>query len=206
MTQARNFARAVAVAAAFAGLAGCATTRPTTEVTRFHLGGPIASGLVLVEPADPARSGGLEAQSFAAEVERGWQGLGFTPTRDRARAEYVSTFDWASGARPGAAGGGSGVSIGIGGGGGYGGGVGLGGAITLPLGGRSDGVVAVNQLNVTLRRRSDSTAVWEGRAYLEASRRSPAGSLASAFPQLVDAVFREFPGPSGATVRYKPGT
>lgn len=202
------FLRAAAAAAAL-GLAACAGTTPAPQVTRFHLNAPIPQGTVFVEAVDPAAAGSLEYRSYADEVARGWQRLGFQPARTRAEADYVSTVLLQSATRPRAPRQ-SPVSIGVGVGGGsfgrrggsFGGGsVGVG----LPLGGaRRGSTVAFSELTVTLRRASDASAVWEGRAGVETLAASPNGSLTSAVPQLVDALFGDFPGRSGETTRYRP--
>lgn len=195
------------IAALALGLSACATT-PRPDVVRFHLGAQIAPGTVYVEPVDPAASQSLEYRIYADEVRDGWRRLGFTPADTRAGTEYVSTIALTSAMRPGGPSR-SPVSVGIGGGGGsYGRGGGFGGGgigISLPLGRRSSNNVALTELTVTLRRRSDSSAVWEGRAAVEAPTSARTGAAPQTVPTLVDALFSDFPGPSGVTTRYRPG-
>lgn len=189
--------------AVLTALAACATT-PTAQVTRFHLGDQIARGTVYVEPADPSKPAGLEFETYAARVRDAWARQGFKPVTARTGAEYVSVVTYGMTMRSGV-GSGSPVSVGVGGGtGGYGGGVGMG--ISFPLGKSQSGDVAISSLGVTLRRASDATSIWEGRASVEAKKGSTQGSMTGAAPLLVDAVFSEFPGTSGTTSTYKPRT
>lgn len=54
-------------------------------------------------------------------------------------------------------------------------------------------------LSVILLRQTDNQKVWEGRAINTASVGSQQATLTWAVPALADALFREFPGPSGVT-------
>ena len=71
------FLRAGAILLA-ASLAGCATTESgpggarlgETEVTRFHLGVPVAHGQIAIEAADPRASGTPEFRTYADIVGR----------------------------------------------------------------------------------------------------------------------------------------
>jgi hypothetical protein len=184
--------------------AGCAGTgavdvRPGAEVTRFHLGNNPARGEIAIEPLDPAMRGSFEFGRIAAAVERqlalqGWRVV------QNPRSEQVATVTLEQSAREGARRR-SGLSIGIGGGT-YGGGVGVGGGVTLPIGGGSRaGQVVLTQLSVRLQRRSDGTAIWEGRAHSEAAGGTPQAQPAIAAEQLAAALFQGFPGESGRTIR-----
>ena len=182
-------------------VAACTTT-PQAQVSRFHLGGQIARGTVFVEPVDPTKPASLEFEAYAERVRDAWGRLGFRPVTERAGAEYVSVVSFSVGSRTGVSSG-SPVSVGVGGGtGSYGGGVGMG--VSFPIGGSRSGEVTISQLGVTLRRASDATAIWEGRALVEAKRGSAQGSMTGAAPLLVDAIFSDFPGRSGTTTVYKP--
>lgn len=190
------------------GIAGCATTpRYGADVTRFHLGQPIARGTVFIEPADPAQAQGLEFRQYAAAVAERLRAAGFQPVDRRTGAELVGVLGYAQTTRAGLEQS-SPFSIGIGGGGFGGGrrsGVGVGGGVSIPLGKRRRNEVNVNLLTLTLRRISDSTTVWEGRAIGEARADTPYAGLGDSVPVLADALMRDFPGPSGQTTRYTPG-
>ena len=175
-------------------IGACATPSGPIEATRFHLGQVNERGTVAIEPA-PVGPGGMEFGLYASAVAQELQRLGFAPVDGVGQSLYVATVDVRTGARERS--GRSPVSIGIGGGtGGYGGGVG--GGISFGLGGNR-GLVVGTQLSVQLKRRSDQTVVWEGRARGEAAERD-SGALAQ---RLAFALFRDFPGESGRTISVR---
>lgn len=175
------------------GVAACTTPSTPVEVTRFHLGHMNERGTVAIEPAPGAPVGmkfGIYANAVANELTR----LGFAPVDAVGQSLYVAVVDVRTGARE-RAGGGSPVSIGIGGStGGWRSGVG--GGISFGLGGNRGGLVVGTHISVQLKRRSDQTIVWEGRARGEAAERD-SGALAQ---RLAIALFRDFPGESGRTI------
>jgi len=187
-----------ALAATAAILAGCAT-RPEADVTRFHLGQPVARASVFVAPLDPAAAATLEFRTYATGVAGALRDAGFTPVDRGADAELIAVVAAQQTTRE-SLDRGTGVSIGIGGGS-YGGSVGIGGGVTIPLGKRKPNEIAVNLLSIQLKRRSDNSVVWEGRAVAEAKAGSEAASLSVAVPRLAQALMQGFPGPSGRTVR-----
>jgi hypothetical protein len=193
---------------AVALLAGCATDQGAgvqagTAVTRFHLGQPIARGQIAVEPSDPADRGSLEFAQQAAAVEAELTRLGWTVAQGNARSEQVALVHVSQVARD-ARRARSGVSIGVGAGtGGYrGGGVGVGVGGTIPVGGGANQIVTT-QLSVRIQRRSDATVAWEGRAETEARAGAPLASPGAAVSRLAEALFRDFPGESGRTIRLR---
>lgn len=196
----RPFARAAFVALLLAA-GGCATDRFAADVTRFHLGGAIARGTVFVEP-ESGPGDGLAFRQYAAAVGERLRQAGFAPVATRAEAEFVAMLGVAQATRS-ALPGDSPVRVGVGAGGG-GGGFGLGGGISIPIGKRKSSDVQLNTLTLTLRRKSDQTRVWEGRATAEARGGTAYAGLPDAVPMLADALLRDFPGPSGATTRYTP--
>lgn len=178
-------------------VAACTTSSTgPVQVTRFHLGGPGVAerGTVAIEPA-PGVQPGMEFDTYGAAVAQQLQGLGYAAVDKVAQSLYVAVVDVRTGTRESERRG-SGVSIGLGGGtGGFGSGVG--GGVSFGLGGDRGGRLVVGtQLSVQLKRRSDQTIVWEGRARGEASERD-SGGLAQ---RLADALFRGFPGESGRTI------
>jgi hypothetical protein len=196
IARARGFPamRPLLILLACLGLAACATT-PRADVQRFHLSQPIPKGSVHVAPADAAAAGSLSAQvqgqAVAAELTR----LGFTIEPDRQKAEYLALFQVTETARPGQARGPR-MSVGIGGGTSIGRNVGIGGSVNVPVGPTPQpGTVRTTTLAVTISRQSDKTMVWEGRASKEVR------DGGQNFPVLANALFRDFPGPSGQTVR-----
>ena len=191
-------------------LAGCAMemgggASTGASVTRFHLGQPIARGQISVESADPGNANSLEFNQIAASVERELGRLGWTVDKGNVRTEQVAlvrvdqALRAASRRR-------SGLSVGLGvGGGSWGrsGGVGVGVGGTVPVGGRGANQVVATQLSVRIQRRSDATVAWEGRAETEARAGSEQASRTAAADRLAGALFRDFPGESGRTIRVR---
>ena len=97
------------------------------------------------------------------------------------------------------------VSIGLGGGsfsGGRRGGVGVGGGLSFGIGGKKRDVIA-GELQVQLRRRSDNTVVWEGRAMTESVSGTAGSDPRDGAARLAEAMFKDFPGESGITTTVK---
>ena len=204
---ARNFAiRALLIGTALA-LAGCAAQMPEARVTRFHLGQPIAPGQVTVEPRDPTMAKDLEFQSYARIVQGELGRIGFGIAPDLTRSELVAVTEVQRSWRPVGEAQRSSVSIGLGGGGGGGwhGGtsVGLGGAVSFPIGKPRQRMDVLTQLSIQLKRRSEGTVIWEGRAETVARDGTPQASPEAAVARLANAMFRGFPGQSGETITVK---
>jgi hypothetical protein len=191
-------------------LAGCAMemgggAASGAQVTRFHLGQPIARGQISVEAADPADANSLEFTQIAASVERELGRLGWTVDKGNVRTEQVALVRVDQAARE-AARRRSGLSVGVGvGGGSWGrhGGVGVGVGGTVPITGGGANQVVATQLSVRIQRRSDATVAWEGRAETEARAGSEQASRSAAADRLAGALFRDFPGESGRTIRVR---
>ncbi|HVQ07735.1 MAG TPA: DUF4136 domain-containing protein [Allosphingosinicella sp.] len=196
---------------AFCGLAllaGCAMdmggASSDASVTRFHLGQQIARGPIAIEPADPADAGSLEFEQVANAVGRELARLGWTVEPRNGRSEQVAVVAIAQGARPGGRGGGLSIGLGVGGAS-YGrrSGVGVGVGGTIPVTGNRPNMLVGTELSVRIQRRSDATVAWEGRAQIEARGGSPLASRAGAADKLAWALFRDFPGESGRTIRVR---
>ena len=74
---------------------------------------------------------------------------------------------------------------------------------TVPVAGYGRTQVVATQLGVRIQRRSDGSVAWEGRAEMEARGGTPAASRAAAADRLATALFRDFPGESGRTIRVR---
>ncbi len=201
----KRFASCLGALAGLALLSGCmADAGPTPpSVTRFHLGQPIARAVIAIEPGDPADVSSLEFDAVADAVSRELTRLGWTVDKHNARSEQVAIVSVAQESRIAPRR--SGLSIGIGGGtGSYGrhGGVGVGGGVSVPVGRTTNQLVAT-QLAVRIQRRSDATVAWEGRADYEARAGTPDAARAAAANRLAAALFRDFPGESGRTIRVR---
>ena len=185
-------------------LAGCAT-EPATQVTRFHLGQPIARGQITVEPLVPAMRGTPEFETYAGIVAGELARNGFNAVPNLATSEQVAAIAVEFGTRSGPPRGGLTLGLGVGGGSyGYrGGGVGGGAGVSLPVSGGRARELTATRLIVQIKRRSDGTTVWEGRAETVAPAGSPAAQPADAVARLTTAVFAGFPGISGRTITVK---
>jgi hypothetical protein len=200
-------------------LSGCETTGAggPVQVTRFHLAEPIAPGTFQVTatpaegPGSPIAPDSLELKSYADAVGAELTRLGFSPAADPATAEIAVSVVVDRGSRPDPRPHGASVSFGIGGGtfggGGYRhrSGVGIGGDVgtTVPIGGNEPRYLIGTRMQVQIKRRSDGSTVWEGRAMTEAPGSSQAASPLTAVQKLAHALFTGFPGESGKTVTVK---
>jgi hypothetical protein len=179
-------------------LAGCASN-PQTRVTRFHLGEPIARGQITVEPLLPADQGSPEFRTYASIVGAELARLGFTEAPGLSKSEQVAAVvvDRAFYDGPPR----SSFSIGIGGAT-FGRHTGVGGGVNVPVAGKPSQNVAT-RLTVQIKRRSDGTTIWEGRAETNGRFGEPGSQPAEAVRKLANAMFRDFPGVSGRTINVK---
>jgi hypothetical protein len=179
-----------------ASLAGCSTTSgggggrsaPGLEVARFHLGEPIARAQIAIEPYDRADANSPDFPAAAAAVERELTRLGWTVQRTMGQSEQIALVDLTQGSREAIA---AQTSARIGR-----------GVAPLPATGSSAGITAT-LLEVGIRRRSDGTVFWEGRAVGEARTGSSEAAGAAMANRLAPALFRDFPGESGRTIRIR---
>ena len=175
---------------------GCATSNRGdnggaggVEVGRFHLGEQtIARSQIAIEPFDRADSNQPAYAGYAAAVARELTRLGWTVVPSTGRSEQVALIDVQQGSREAiaaltAARIGRGVS-------------------PLPAEGSSANVTAT-LLEVGIRRRSDGTVFWEGRAVTEARTGTAEAATSAAVERLASALFRDFPGDSGRIVRVR---
>lgn len=182
-------------------IAACATPQGPIEVTRFvdpAGSARLGQGTVFVESA-PGSYDGLEAAPYKAAVAAELSRLGYRES-NRANASQIAQVridrftETAEGRR-------SPVSVGVGGStGSYGSGVGLGVGINLGGGPRP---TTGTQLGVTLRDAAGGANLWEGRADIRTTDRSPLADRSANAQALAAALFREFPGRSGETVQVK---
>ncbi|HEY1603993.1 MAG TPA: DUF4136 domain-containing protein [Allosphingosinicella sp.] len=184
-----------------AALAGCATNpgegpRPGTQATRFHLGEPIARGPIAIEAAVPAETNTPEFRAYADIVARHLTQLGWPVVNGVGNSEQVAIVNvqqssLAEMRRPP-------VTIGIGGGS-YGWHGGVGGGVAFPVGGGARPLVGT-LLEVRIKRRSDGTVFWEGRASIVARPGGPDAQPVPAVEKLANLLFQDFPGDSGRTI------
>lgn len=189
-----------------ASLAGCTTTwgddggaRYGTEATRFHLGDPIARGPIAVEALTPSETATPEFRAYADIVARHLTQLGWTVVSGVGNSEQVAIVNvqqrsLADVRRPP-------VTIGVGGGS-YGWHSGVGGGVSFPGGGGARQLVGT-LLEVRIKRRSDGTVFWEGRATTQARPAAPEAQPVAAVEKLAAILFQDFPGESGRTIRTR---
>jgi hypothetical protein len=165
-------------------LAACATTsggageQGGTEITRMHLGQPVAKGQIAVEAFEPADANSPEFRSYSASVQRQLTRLGWTVVNTAGRSEQVALIDVEQGSRGALQS--RGMRIGAG----------------AAAGGASDAMATM--LEVRIKRRSDGSVIWEGRAISDAG-----GDRSAAVERLSEALFQDFPGESGRTIRTR---
>ncbi|WP_336957827.1 DUF4136 domain-containing protein [Sphingobium aquiterrae] len=191
----------VALAALALPLAGCATAVPPVEVTRFHTGAPATSGTFTVEEMIGNPDVSLEFRTYAAAVSQQLQAVGFS-AGDAKSSDVIASVAFRRGFRPsGIDRSGKPVSVGVGGStGSYGSGLGIG--IGINLSGKPKDIVST-EMSVRIKRRSDGAVIWEGRALTEAKEGTPASQPGLVAGKLAQALFKDYPGQSGQTIRVK---
>ncbi len=201
-----------------AALAACATPF-NANVTRFQTQLPAPQGQSFAVVADdPALAGGLEFSQYAAHVEQQMQRLGYTPASSPETANLLVRFDYGVdrgrervrrtgfsdpfydpwyGYSPFRHRGGWGYRR-IGYPGFYRGGPWAFGFHDPFFGGGYDSyTVYTSGIEMKIDRRADSQRLFEGKA----EALSTSNRLQYLVPNLVDAMFTDFPGESGRTVR-----
>jgi hypothetical protein len=182
---------------------GCtATTRNgPIDVTRYHLGQPITERTtVAIEPIEAGATVSPEYQLYADAVRVELERLGYVKGGNDMASGYIAAVGFKRMSR-GAYREPAPFSIGLGGGsysGGRRGGVGVGGGLSFGIGGKTRELY-VSELSVQLRRRSDNTTIWEGRAVTQSAGDQPVETAA----RLAGALFKGFPGESGVTITVK---
>lgn len=161
-------------------LSGCSTLRgggaavAGSEVTRFHLGQPIARSSIAVEAFDAADANSPEFQRYSAAVAQELARLGWTVVNTPGQSEQVALIDVTQGSA-------SRMRVGVA------------GAV------RPTQATATN-LEVRIKRRSDGTVFWEGRGSDELRGQASPEQRVGAVQRLASAMFRDFPGESGRTI------
>lgn len=178
-----------------AALAACAggggKVRPAAggvDVARFHLGEPVARAQIAVEPFDKADGNRPEFPAYSAAVARQLTRLGWTVVPSTTQSEQIALIDLEQGSREAVAA----LSAAR---------IGRGISGSAPVGASAN--VTATLLEVAIRRRSDGTVFWEGRAVGEAPTGSAEAARTAAVERLAEALFRDFPGESGRTIRVR---
>lgn len=188
------------------GLSACATPFKA-DVSRFAVPLPAPQGQSFaVVPEDPKLAGGLEFATYANSVATEMQDLGYTRAATPQNADLLVRFDYRvdngrERVRTDFNGAGFGASR-FGPWGPWGGwrGAGWGLGFNDPFFGGPDVrsyTVYTSGIDLKIDRAADGQRLFEGKA--EAVSRS--NRLTSLVPNLVDAIFTDFPGNSGETLR-----
>ena len=209
MPSLKTIARAALPVALALGLSACATTPFRADVSRFAVPLPAPQGQTFAVVAeDPKLAGGLEFATYANAVAAELNQLGYARAASPEVADMLVRFDYRVDngrervrTTPGAIGIGAGRWGPWGPWGGWGNGFGgWGYGFNDPFFGGPDVrsyTVFTSGVDVKIDRRVDGQRLFEGKA--EAVSRS--NRLPNLVPNLVDALFTDFPGNSGETVR-----
>lgn len=206
MPSIKTLTRAALPVALALGLSACATNTFKADVSRFAVPLPAPQGQTFAVVAeDPKLAGGLEFATYANAVAAELTQIGYTKAASPEAADMLVRFDYrVDGGRErvrtdfnGAAGFGPWGRWGGWGGGGFGA---WGYGFNDPFFGGPDVrsyTIYTSGVEVKIDRRADGQRLFEGKA--EAVSRS--NRLPRLVPNLVDALFTDFPGNSGETVR-----
>lgn len=193
--------RLAAATLLFCPALGACTTAYTgpVEVTRFVADNPVGLGSGTIALSFPEEMSNANAQgAFAAAVSAELERLGYTLTDAGAPASQTAAIRTQRTAVERT---GSNNPVTVGGGastGTFGSGVGLG--VGINLGGGRSGPEITSQLEVRITSASGET-LWEGRAQLPTSIKSPYSEVDTSARTLAAALFQDFPGGNGETVQ-----
>jgi hypothetical protein len=199
----KSFTRLALPVALAIGLSACSTPFKA-DVSRFAVPLPAPQGQSFAVVAeDPKLAGGLEFATYANSVAAELEQIGYTRAASPESADMLVRFDYrVDGGRERVRTDFNGAAFGPWGRwGGWGGGYGAWGfGFNDPFFGGPDVrsyTVYTSGVDVKIDRRADGQRLFEGKA--EAVSRS--NRLPRLVPNLVDALFTDFPGNSGETVR-----
>lgn len=211
MTRFKKIGLFAAPALALVGLTGCATSFKA-DVARFQqLPAPAGQSFAIVSD-DPRLAGGLEFGHYAELVGRRLSQTGYVAASDPARADLIVrvAYDVDNGREKVRSTGFAGGPYGGWGGGGWGWGGGRWGRpwgygfydpwLFGPGGGYNDVssyTVYTSDLSVKIDRAADNRRLFEGKA----SAQSLSNKLTYLVPNLIDAMFTNFPGQNGESVK-----
>ena len=180
-------------------LTACVVPTGPVEVTRFNRaaeGVPYGKGSFAVAlVGESASDRSLSGSPYLAAVAREMQRIGYRDNTGNsdviAEVRFGATLVRLDRRAP--------VSVGVGGStGSYGSGVGVSFGFNL---GNGTAAQVQSSLAVRIVRRSDQVVIWEGTAVQFAKAGSPAAQPGIAASKLAEALFKDFPGVSGETIR-----
>ena len=192
--------RLAATTLAALGLAACVAPMGPVEVTRFHQPAALetlGTGTIAIEAAAGQDPASLELQSYRRAVAAELVSLGYSEVAEGTGTQVALVRIRRTDLQPNRDG--SPVSVGVGGStGSYGSGVGVG--IGLDLSGPPPEQVTT-ELGVMIRERATDETLWEGRARFTVRASSPLAQTQLGAPKMADALFLDFPGNNGETVK-----
>ena len=168
----------ILLAAALAGctsVGGGAAAMGGVDVSRTHLGQPIARAQIAVEPANPADANSPAFRASSAAVERELTRNGYTVVPMSRTSEQVARIEVREGSHAALTTGWAGVQP------------------------RRGAAANAMLLDVRIQRRSDGSVFWQGRAVDE----NAGADRGATVDRLAAALFRDFPGESGRTIRVR---
>jgi len=183
----------------FSVLTACVAPTGRVEVTRFNRaaeGVPYGAGSFAVAlVGESASDRSLAGSPYLAAVAREMQRIGYRDNSGNsdviAEVRFGATLVRLDRRAP--------VSVGVGGStGSYGSGIGVSLGFNL---GNGSAAQLQSSLVVRIVRRSDQMVIWEGTAVQLAKAGSPAAQPGMAASKLAEALFKDFPGVSGETIR-----
>lgn len=202
----RRLASALLVTATALGLSACATPAFKADVSRFAAQLPAPQGQTFaVVPEDPKLAGGLEFALYAKDVGEELAKVGYTPAASPEAADLLVRFDYGvdNGRERVRT---TGAGVGAGAFGPWGGFGGFGFRRNFAFGFYDPWLAGPNvrsytvytgDVDVKIDNARTGERLFEGRA--ESVSRS--NRLQTIVPNLVDALFTDFPGNSGETLR-----
>ncbi|MGD8325329.1 MAG: DUF4136 domain-containing protein [Sphingomonadales bacterium] len=182
-------------------LGACSTPKFEADVVRFHTlsaANEFQNKSITVVPQYEEQNG-LEFSSYADAVGQKLAGLGFTPAANQEEADFLAVLDY--NIQPRAAVDerrDSPVSVGVGVGG-VGSHVGVSVGTIFGVGERKPDTYYSRYLGIKLQDRTNNQIIYEGRVTSEGKEGNPSLIL----PVMIDALFSEFPGPSGVTTEFE---
>jgi hypothetical protein len=198
----RTLALATLPVAAMLALSAC-SNNTYADVVRFHNNQPISRGTLAIVPADPSVADSLEFRTHAETVAVQMRRIGYSTGLPLSQVQYVATMDVTQAdsmgnvTRPG-------VTVGAGVGAPIGNNAGVGANVAVPVGSsRRNPAMRSTTLSVQIRAAATRANIWEGRASKEANANDAGANAATAVPLLAEALFRDFPGTTGAATRVR---
>lgn len=185
----------------FIALLSSCTSSVKNNVTRFHQLPPPNGASIEVIAMDPQLQQSIEFGTYANMIGQKLGVFGYSPPQNNTSL-YVAEITYEIQPLRGAIIEGRSpvtIGVGVGSGGGYRGGTSMGVGISSGFGGSGARMEYISLLSLNIIRLSDGTRLYEGRV----EGRSKDNNLSNVMPFMIDALFQDFPGESGASNMVK---